>query len=83
MGTGLLHIANYGKADNTGTYTAYRVNLLNGEIKEKIFTHSFGDGSNFYPDRQAKSHPHGVAPFKNFIYVADLGADKIWHFKVK
>jgi 6-phosphogluconolactonase (cycloisomerase 2 family) len=39
-------------------------------------------GSNVIPSRQADSHPHGAFAFRNFVYVPDLGADKIWHFKV-
>ena len=39
-------------------------------------------GSGVVPDRQDKAYAHGAFVYKNFVYVADLGADKIWHFKV-
>jgi len=40
-------------------------------------------GSNVVPDRQADAHAHGAFVYKNFVYVADLGSDKIWHYKVR
>ena len=40
-------------------------------------------GSGVVPDRQERSHPQGVFFYKNlFFYIADLGADKIWHYMV-
>jgi hypothetical protein len=58
------------------------LDFYKGNIQELAFTKKFGAGSNFYPDRQADAHPHGSFPFKNFVYVTDLGGDKIHHFQV-
>jgi 6-phosphogluconolactonase (cycloisomerase 2 family) len=63
-----------------------RKNVLiknSGEILKWNFTEKFGPGSNVFPDRQADSHPHGTFVFNEFVYVTDLGADKIRHYKVK
>ena len=53
-----------------------------GEIQTWNFSQNFGPGSNVYPDRQQASHPHGAFVYNEFVYVTDLGADKIWHFQV-
>jgi 6-phosphogluconolactonase len=76
---GILHVANYGG----GSYVAYSVDKTNGEILEEIFFEDYGKGSNVDPDRQADAHAHMAFFIKEFIYVVDLGSDKIHHYKVK
>ena len=75
---GILHVANY----NGGSYAAFSINKSNGAIQERIFFESFGKGSNVVPDRQAEAHAHMVFIINDFIYVVDLGSDKIHHYKV-
>lgn len=76
---GFLHISDY----VSGTYTAYQVDTVTSDIMDLSFTESYGQGSNVVPDRQADSHAHGVFTFNEFVYVLDLGSDKIWHYKVQ
>ena len=75
---GILHVANY----NGGSYAAFSIDKSNGAIQERIFFESFGKGSNVVPDRQAEAHAHMVFLINDFIYVVDLGSDKIHHYKV-
>ena len=75
---GLLHVANY----NGGSYTAFSIDKNNGKILEKVFLESYGKGSNVVPSRQEDSHAHMVYFRNEFIFVVDLGSDKIWHYKV-
>lgn len=75
---GILHVANY----KGGSYAAFSINKTNGAILERIFFENFGNGSNVVPYRQAKAHAHMVFLVKNFIFVVDLGSDKIHHYKV-
>ena len=75
---GILHVANY----NGGSYAAFSINKSNGAIQERIFFESFGKGSNVVPDRQAEAHAHMVFFINDFIFVVDLGSDKIHHYKV-
>ena len=75
---GILHVANY----NGGSYAAFSINKADGAIQKRIFFENYGKGSNVVPDRQADAHAHMVFYVKNFIYVVDLGSDKIHHYKV-
>ena len=61
---------------------SFSINKTNGAIQERIFLENFGKGSNVVPDRQADAHAHMVFLVNNFIYVVDLGSDKIHHYKV-
>ena len=49
---------------------------------EQVYAEYFGKGSGVKPDRQMESHPHGAWTYGPFVYVADLGSDKIWHYMV-
>ena len=73
---GLLHVSNYGG----GSFTSFKVSD-NGEIVGQVYTESYGKGSNVVPDRQEDSHAHGAWGFDTYVYVADLGSDKIWHYR--
>ena len=75
---GILHVANYGG----GSYIAYLVDKNNGIIMEELYFEDYGKGSNVIPDRQADAHAHMAFFFKHFIYVVDLGSDKIHHYRV-
>ena len=48
-----------------------------------MFTDSYGAGSGGNPGRQNDSHAHAVHTFNQFVYVMDLGSDKIWHYEVQ
>ena len=75
---GILHVANY----KGGSYTAFSVDNTTGEIMEQIFFEDYGKGSNVDPVRQADAHAHMVFFVNQFVYVVDLGSDKIHHYKV-
>ena len=53
-----------------------------GEIMDQAYSEHYGPGSNVKPDRQKDAHAHGAFTFGPFVYVADLGSDKIWHYVV-
>ena len=46
-----------------------------------MYIESFDVGSGVDPERQEASHPHGSCFKDEFVYVSDLGADKIWHYQ--
>lgn len=52
-----------------------------GMLGSGMFIESYDYGSNAIPDRQAEPHPHGVCFRANFVYVVDLGGDRIYHYK--
>lgn len=88
-GGGLCHVAvdlagkaifgaNYG----AGTAVAYKLKE-DGSLGEQTSLHKFsGTGPN--AKRQDKSHAHStfVSPDNRFVYICDLGCDKIWIFKL-
>ena len=74
---GLLHVSNYG---GPGSFTSFKVSP-NGEITSQVYTENYGKGSNVVPSRQEDSHAHGAWALGPYVYVADLGSDKIWHYK--
>ena len=37
--------------------------------------------SHFIFDRQSEAHPHAAYKWRKFVYVVDLGADKIWRYQ--
>ena len=45
------------------------------------YIESYDNGSGVNAKRQEASHPHGAYFYDKFVYVVDLGADKIWHYK--
>ena len=53
-----------------------------GKIGHEILNEAYGAGSNAVPDRQADAHPHGVYMYNDFVFVVDLGADKIWRYRI-
>jgi len=54
-----------------------------GGLGTDVFTRCYADvaGSGVVPDRQEASHPHSAYVHGKFIYVADLGCDRIWHYE--
>lgn len=46
-----------------------------------MYIESYDRGSGVNKERQQTSHPHGAYFYDQFVYVTDLGADKIWHYK--
>ena len=78
---GLLYIANY----DGGSFAVYKLDMNSGAIlgPEPIYREDYGKGSNAEPERQAEAHAHGVTLWGSYVYVVDLGADKIWHYKVE
>jgi len=76
-GYGLLHVSNYGG----GSFTSYKIDENSGEIKGQIYNEYYGKGSNVVPDRQEYAHAHGAFTWGPYVYVADLGSDKIWKYK--
>ena len=72
----LLFAANY-----VNSLTAFQLND-EGKISHEIYSEAFGSGSNVKPDRQGDAHPHAVVLWNDFLFVVDLGADKIWRYRI-
>ena len=76
----LLFASNYG----SGTFTAYRIDESTGVIKKEVAVFNYGKGSGVYDfGFQDNSHAHAAYKFKNYVFVMDLGSDRIWRYKVK
>ena len=75
---GLLYVANYAG----GSFTAIQINKETGGFMDRAYNEFYGMGSNVKPDRQEMAHAHEVMTYGEFVYVVDLGSDKIWHYKV-
>ena len=76
---GLLYVSNYAG----GCFTAIGIDKLTGEMTDTpAYNECYGKGSNVVPDRQGDAHVHGAWTYGSFVYVADLGSDKIWHYQV-
>ena len=76
----LLHVTNYDF--KSGTYAAYRLDKGSGAIIENIFVDNFTSEIEFGLQDQMASHAHQTVTHKNFIYVVDLGLNKILHYQV-
>lgn len=75
----MVHVANYA----SGSFTSLKIDADSGEFEGLVYNEYYGKGSNVKPDRQEYAHAHGTWTFGPFVYVADLGSDKIWHYKVQ
>ena len=70
---------------STRRWYYYNGSEWKADLKSQIHFYcqeNFGKGSGVKPDRQMESHPHGAWTYGPFVYVADLGSDKIWHYIV-
>lgn len=74
----VLYVANY-----LGSFSAFRLDRLKGNILGRVYLEELGEGSNAVPDRQAESHPHQVVVYKDHVYVVDLGSDLIRPYKAR
>ena len=71
------HYSIYAASYVDGSIKGYH--LVDGELGESIFLHTYkGSGPN--KERQEKSHAHQIMahPNNKFLYVCDLGSDRIW-----
>ena len=75
----LILVSNY----PSGTFASFRIDQETGALREDSATvFAYGKGSSKGFD-QEWSHPHSAYSFKGkFIYVLDLGSDKVWRYKV-
>lgn len=46
-----------------------------------LYIESYDVGSGVDPKRQDIAHPHGTCTNGKYVYVTDLGSDKIWHYE--
>ena len=72
----VLFVTNY-----VNNLSAFQLDA-DGKIGQELYNEHYGAGSNAVPDRQGDAHPHGVYMYNDFAFVVDLGADKIWRYRV-
>jgi 6-phosphogluconolactonase len=80
----LLFVANYGGQAGTSSVVVYAIDPETGgriDDESTYFEH-YPLGSGVVPDRQESSHAHGAFIYGNFVYVVDLGGDKIFVYKM-
>ena len=76
----IIFISNYG----SGSIVVYSIDPVSGDISaEPLYFEEYESGSGVVPDRQEASHAHGSFFFRDNAYVADLGGDIIWHYRVR
>lgn len=73
---GCVYIANY----ESGHFAVAKLKK-DGTLGSGMFIESYDVGSNGIPERQSESHPHGICKRGDFVYVVDLGGDRIYHYK--
>ena len=76
----LLHVTNYDFG--SGTYAVYNLDKGTGAITENIFVDNFTSEIEIGLQDQKASHAHQTVTHSNFIYVVDLGLNKILHYQV-
>ena len=75
---GIAYVANY----TGGSFAAFKLDENGRILPEPILHEIYGQGSNVDKDRQEMAHAHGIALCGRYVYLADLGSDKIWHYVV-
>jgi 6-phosphogluconolactonase len=76
----LIFVTNYAAP---GCVTAYAINADTGVLDdEPVYTEQYPKGSMVEPERQEGGHAHSVFFYKDNAYVADLGGDKIFHYRI-
>ena len=76
----LLHVTNYDF--KSGSYAAYALNEQ-GVISKNIYVDDFKLEIEKGLDDQKASHAHQAIVHGKFIYVVDLGLNKILHYEVR
>lgn len=72
----LLYVSNY----DGGSFSVFQLDSASNKIIDLVYTEQYGQGSNVDVDRQKDAHAHGATISGDFLYVVDLGSDKIWHY---
>ncbi len=66
-----------------GSTSSYSVNP-DGSLKERVEKIEHGEGTKVNPRRQEAAHPHwvGTSPDNRFVFVPDLGADRVFVYEL-
>jgi 6-phosphogluconolactonase len=66
-----------------GSTSSYSVNP-DGSLKERVEKIEHGEGTKVNPRRQEAAHPHwvGTSPDNRFVFVPDLGADRVFAYEL-
>lgn len=77
----LIYVSNYGILHG-GSFLARHLDKENGKLLDVAFCQKYSNlGSQCVVERQTQAHPHAVYKWRDFVYVVDLGADKIWRYQ--
>jgi len=71
-----IYVSNYG----SGHFSVTKLKDT-GFFGGGLYIESYDVGSGVDPKRQDSAHPHGTCTKGRFVYVTDLGSDKIWHYE--
>jgi len=71
-----IYVANYG----SGHFSVTKLKDT-GFFGGGLYIESYDVGSGVDAKRQDIAHPHGTCTKGRFVYVTDLGSDKIWHYE--
>ncbi|TRY61744.1 hypothetical protein TCAL_09250 [Tigriopus californicus] len=74
----LLFVANY----LGGSFAVFQIDPTSGAILQNVYSEQFEYASGVVPDRQADPHAHEAIVQGDNAYVIDLGADRIYQYKI-
>ena len=66
----------------SGTYTTYSLDNANGKIQNNIYVDDFSIEIEQGDKDEKASHAHHAVTHGKFVYVVDLGLNKIMHYEV-
>ena len=66
----------------SGTYTTYSLDNANGKIQNNIYVDDFSIEIEQGDEDEKASHAHHAVTHGKFVYVVDLGLNKIMHYEV-
>ena len=73
LGLSYLHSCNYVGS----TYVVFQLSEQDGSIQKMVYEEHFGKGTEVTMPNQEWGHPHGAYFNGPYIYIVDLGGDKI------
>ena len=74
-----LHASNY----LGSTYVVFRLSVDDGSIQEMVYEEHYGKGTGVVMPNQEWAHPHGAFFNGPYVYVVDLGGDRIMVYEAK
>ena len=76
----LIHVTNYDF--KSGSFAVYALDGSNQAIRDNIYVDNFSTAIAKGDEDERASHAHQAVSHGKFVYVVDLGLNKIMHYQV-